>query len=66
VRCSKAIRGIIVYEGWVISRALDFLKRTQHKYPFHKIISHTFPFRQINEAFAFAEQGEAIRVALEF
>ena len=27
----------------------DFLKRTQDKYPFHKIMSHTFPFDQINE-----------------
>ena len=45
VRCSKAIQGIIVYEPWVIRRALDFLSRTKHKYPYHKIISHTFPFR---------------------
>ena len=66
VRCSKAIRGVIVYEGWVIARALDLLKRTQHKYPFHKIISHTFPFKEINEAFAFANEGKAIRVGLEF
>ncbi len=66
VRCSKMIRGVIVYEPWVIPRALDFLSRTQHKYPFHKIISHTFPFEQINEAFAYANTGNAIRVGLEF
>ncbi len=66
VRCSKTIRGIIVYEPWVIPRALDFLTRTQHKYPFHKIISHTFPFAQINDAFAYADGGDAIRVGLEF
>jgi threonine dehydrogenase-like Zn-dependent dehydrogenase len=66
VRCSKIIRGVIVYEAWVIGRALDFLRRTRRKYPFHKIISHTFPFSQINEAFAFAEQGGAIRVGLTF
>ena len=66
VRCSKAIRGVIVYEPWVIPRALDFLRRTQHKYPFRKIISHTFPFAQLNEAFAYADGGNAIRVGLEF
>ena len=66
VRCSKAIRGVIVYQGWVIARAIDFLSRTHNKYPFHKIVSHTFPFPQINEAFAFAEQGSAIRVGLAF
>ena len=66
VRCSRTIRGVIVYEGWVIARALDFLQRTQEKYPFHKIMSHTFPFEQINEAFDFAEEGGAIRVGLTF
>ena len=66
VRCSKAIRGLIVYEPWVIRRALDFLSRTRHEYPFHKIISHTFSFNQINEAFTFADRGNAIRVGLEF
>jgi D-arabinose 1-dehydrogenase-like Zn-dependent alcohol dehydrogenase len=66
VRCSKAIQGIIVYEPWVIRRALDFLSRTRDKYPYHKIISHTFPFSQINEAFTFANEGSAIRVGLEF
>jgi len=66
VRCSKTLRGIIVYEAWVIPRALDFLRRTKHKYPFDRIVSHKFPFEQINEAFAFAQQGKAIRVSLEF
>ena len=59
VRCSRTIRGVIVYEGWVIARALDFLQRTQDKYPFYKIMSHTFPFDQINEAFEFAEGGRS-------
>lgn len=66
VRCSKTLRGIIVYEAWVIPRALDFLCRTKDKYPFDSIVSHKFPFEQINEAFAFAEQGKSIRVSLEF
>lgn len=66
VRCSKTIRGVIVYEPWVIPRALDFLSRTQGKYPFHKIISDTFPFNRINDAFSYADSGAAIRVGLEF
>ncbi len=66
VRCSKVVQGVIVYQGWVIGRALDFLSRTREKYPFHKIISNTFPFSQINEAMAFADQGKGIRVALNF
>jgi len=66
VRCSKTLKGIIVYEAWVIPRALDVLRRTRHKYPFHKIVSHKFPFENINEAFAFADKGKAIRVSLKF
>ena len=66
VRCSKTLRGIIVYEAWVIPRALDFLCRAKDKYPFDSIVSHKFPFEQINEAFAFAEQGKSIRVSLTF
>ncbi len=66
VRCSKAIRGVIVYEPWVIPRALDFLSRTRDKYPFHKIISDTFSFDHINDAFSYADEGSAIRVGLKF
>jgi hypothetical protein len=48
----------------VASRAIDFLARRQHIYPFDKIISHTFPFAEINKAFPFANEGQAIRVSL--
>lgn len=64
VRGSQTIRGIAVYEPWVLPRAVDFLARRQHVYPFDKIISHTFPFAEINKAFPFANEGRAIRVSL--
>jgi Zn-dependent alcohol dehydrogenase len=54
-----------VYEQWVIPRALDFLLRCKHKYPFDKVISHTFPLVEINQAMEFARTGQPIRVALE-
>lgn len=65
VRFSKTITGISVYEQWVIPRALDFLIRCRDKYPFDKIISHTFPLMEINKAMDFARSGAPIRVALE-
>jgi len=65
VRFSKTITAISVYEQWVIPRALDFLIRTKGKYPFDKIISHTFPLEDINKAFDFARSGQPIRAALE-
>jgi threonine dehydrogenase-like Zn-dependent dehydrogenase len=64
VRGSQTIRGIAVYEPWVLPRAIDFLARRQDAYPFDKIISHTFPFQEINKAFPFANEGKAIRVSL--
>ena len=65
VRGAQTIRGVIVYEPWVLPRAIDFLARRQHVYQFDKIISHTFPFAEINTAFSFANEGEAIRVSLQ-
>jgi L-iditol 2-dehydrogenase len=52
---SKKIVGVIQYDPWVIPRALDFLVRTKERWPWHRILSHTYPLEQINEAFAAAE-----------
>jgi len=49
----------------VLPRAIDFLERRGHRYPFHKIASHSFPFPDINQAFSFADEGKAIRVSLQ-
>jgi threonine dehydrogenase-like Zn-dependent dehydrogenase len=65
VRGSQTIRGIAVYEPWVLPRAIDFLARRQHVYPFDKIISHTFPFQEINKAFPFANYFSSIRVSID-
>ncbi|MCH8819753.1 MAG: zinc-binding dehydrogenase [Acidobacteria bacterium] len=64
VRSSRTIVGVVVYEKWVIPRALQFLARTQHRTPYHKIISHKFPLAEINDAFPVAAKRECIRVAL--
>ena len=52
---SKRIVGVIQYDPWVIPRALDFLVRTRDRYPWNRILSHTYPLAQINEAFAASE-----------
>ncbi len=64
VRSSRTIVGVVVYEKWVIPRALQFLARTQHRTPYHKIVSHKFPLAEINDAFPVAAKRECIRVAL--
>lgn len=64
VRGSRTIMGLVVYEPWVIPRALGFLQRAGSRYPFDRIISHTFPLSAINEAFAVAAERKALRVSL--
>jgi len=52
---SKKIVGVIQYDPWVIPRALDFLVRTKRRWPWERILSHTYPLARINEAFAASE-----------
>jgi len=55
---------LATYEPWVIPQALDFMRRNQTRYPFDKLISHTFPLPEINEAFQQADAGAVIRAAI--
>ncbi len=52
---AKKIVGVIMYDAWVIPQALDFLVRNKTRWPFEKLISHTYPLEKINDAF---EQSE--------
>jgi threonine dehydrogenase-like Zn-dependent dehydrogenase len=43
----------------VMLSALDFLVRTREKYPLSKVVSHSFPLSEVNQAFEMAEwQGK--------
>jgi threonine dehydrogenase-like Zn-dependent dehydrogenase len=64
VRGAQAIRGVVVWEPWVLPRAIDWLLRRRTAYPFGKIVSDVFPFTDINRAFQHAQAGNAIRVSL--
>ena len=52
---AKRIVGVIMYDPWVIPRALDFLVRNRARWPFDRMLSHTFPLERINDAFAASE-----------
>jgi threonine dehydrogenase-like Zn-dependent dehydrogenase len=52
---AKRIVGVIMYDAWVIPRALDFLVRNRARWPFDRLVSHTYPLERINEAFAESE-----------
>ncbi|MBI2165617.1 MAG: zinc-binding dehydrogenase [Chloroflexi bacterium] len=64
VRYSRNLIGIIVYEGWAIPRALEFLLKMRKRYPLDKVVSHTFPLESINQAFEVASQRQCLRVGL--
>jgi D-arabinose 1-dehydrogenase-like Zn-dependent alcohol dehydrogenase len=52
---NKKIVGVVMYDPWVIPKALDFLERTRERYPIGKVLSHKFPLAKINDAFNQAE-----------
>lgn len=52
---AKRIVGVIMYDPWVIPRALDFLVRNRARWPFDRLVSHTYPLERIDTAFADAE-----------
>lgn len=64
VLANRKIIGVATYEAWAISKALDFLKRTRSRYPFHKLLSHKFKLEEINRAFEMAAKGEVTRAAV--
>ena len=39
----------------MIPRAIDFLVRNRARWPFDRLVSHTYPLEQINQAFADSE-----------
>ena len=52
---AKKIIGVIMYDAMVIPRALDFLVRNRTRWPFERLVSHTYPLEQINQAFTDSE-----------
>ena len=58
------LMALATYEPWVIPQALDFMRRHSQHYPFQKLISHTFPLSEINEAFQQADAGTVIRASI--
>ena len=47
-----------------LQQALELMRRTRDKYPWHRVVSHTFPLERINEAFVEADQGRVTRAAI--
>jgi Zn-dependent alcohol dehydrogenase len=54
---SKSIIGVMMYGRDTLKKALDFLSRTKGKYPFDKILSHSYPLEEIDKAFEEQDKG---------
>ena len=64
VHQNRRMVGVGGYQAWAVRRGLELIERTRDRYPFGKILSHRFPLARINDAFAWADAGKAIRTAL--
>jgi alcohol dehydrogenase len=58
------IRGVHNYDTRHLQWAVDFLRQTKNRFPFHKLVLESFPLERINEAMALARSGKGIRVAV--
>ncbi|MDE2786938.1 MAG: zinc-binding dehydrogenase [Chloroflexota bacterium] len=54
----KNIVGSLMYRPSLLPELLDFLVRNQDRLPFNKLVSHTFPLADVNEAFVAAEWSQ--------
>jgi D-arabinose 1-dehydrogenase-like Zn-dependent alcohol dehydrogenase len=61
---NRSILGMVYYEAEHLQQALDLMRRTRDRYPWDRVISHTFPLERINEAFVEADQGRVTRAAI--
>ena len=61
---NRRIQGVAHYEAEHLKGALELMRRTLRRYPWDRVVSHTFPLEQINEAFAAQDKGHITRAAI--
>jgi alcohol dehydrogenase len=65
VKRLQQIIGVYNYEPEDLGRAIAFLSAAQRRFPFAKLVTQTFSFEEINEAFDYAERERPPRVAVK-
>jgi threonine dehydrogenase-like Zn-dependent dehydrogenase len=67
VRANARLVATSNYSPWALGEALAFLGRTVRRFPFDRVISHTYPLDRISEAFRQADWqargGDAPRIS---
>jgi D-arabinose 1-dehydrogenase-like Zn-dependent alcohol dehydrogenase len=64
VRRHLRIIGMLQYEPRHLKQAVDFVRATQSKYPYQKLMAYEFPLTEINRAFKEQVTGKIPRAAL--
>ena len=58
---NRSMVGVNLYPARALKKALDFLSRAKDRYPFDKVISHSYPLEEINQAFENQDKGHVSR-----
>ena len=61
---AKRMIGLRGYEPWALRKSLDLLATAKDKYPWHEMLSHTFPFEEITTAFQLSFDRKVRRAAI--
>ncbi len=61
---NRRMIGVCHYEAEHLKATLDLMVRTRARYPYDRVVSHTFPLAQINEAFRRQEDGRVTRAGI--
>jgi threonine dehydrogenase-like Zn-dependent dehydrogenase len=64
VHGGKRILGVMWYEADSLFKAVQLLSRRQDRYPFQRVLSHKYPLKDIDVAFAEQDVGKVHRSAL--
>jgi hypothetical protein len=64
VRRCLTIRGVHNYRPEHLAKALSFLTRSGHRYPYRKLVGQVFSLTEINAAISMAATERYVRVAV--
>jgi threonine dehydrogenase-like Zn-dependent dehydrogenase len=65
-RKSLRVHGVLRYDPWYLHRALEFLVRARHRFPFDALTADAHPFADIAEAIAAGESRSVARASIVF
>jgi hypothetical protein len=67
VRGNTHLVGTANYSPWALPQALAFVRRNLQRFPFERLVSHTFPLERITDGFRQAEwlrrEGDPLRIS---